>query len=317
MNRLVKSGVFLLLLAASAPAQEPERPTPILEQVEQSPLPAASKQQVRSAIEGKDYKTAETILVRAIEENPKAPELLTLAARVFVMDKNPANAAIAFKKAERLRPLSPADRFLLAMAYIGMGRSTWARPELRKLAEVDPANPVYPYWLARLDYDDHQYGEAVRRLRAVTASNPGFLKAWDNLGLSLEGTGELKDAVASYREAVRLNARQKNPSPWPPLNLGTLLTRMGELKEAEALLREAVGYDARLAEAHYRLGVNLHKQAQDEAAVAQLRQAVELDPSAPEPLYTLGQLYRERGDAVAAAEAFDRFKAVKKARRGI
>jgi tetratricopeptide (TPR) repeat protein len=295
---------------------EPERLAPIAEQLERTSLPGEQKAQVRVALDAKDYRAAETILVRAIDADPKSPDLLILAARVFSLDRNPMNAAIALKKAEKLRPLGVPDRLALAMAYLGFNRGAWARPEFEKLAAADPLNPLYPYWLARIDFDEHKYDSAIERLEAVTKANPGFMRAWDNLGLSLEGAGRLSEAVSSYRRAIRLDRDQTAPSPWPLLNLGTLLTKMGELTEAEALLREAAGYQTTLAEAHYRLGVNLQKQNRAQDAIVELRQACTLDPNATEPLYALGQLYRKQGDEKAAAEIFERFRALKKIKRG-
>ncbi len=286
---------------------------PIGEALERTPLTIETRAKVSRALETKDYRTAETILVKAIDADPKSPDVLTLAASVFFLDKNPMNTAVALKKAEKLRPLAEQERFLLAMAYVGMGRGAWARPELEKL----PKKPRYEYWLARIDYDDHKYHEAVARLRSVTAAEPSFMRAWDNLGLSLEGTGQLDEAAASYREAIRLNRTGENPSAWPPLNLATLLTRKGELKEAEELIEEALRYDPNLAEAHYRLGVNLRRQGRTEPAIAELRRASELNPGAAEPLYALGQILHEQGDDAAATQAFNRFRELKKKQRGM
>jgi len=76
------------------------------------------------------------------------------------------------------------------MAYTAMGKRDWARQELDRLAAAEPGKTL-PYWLARLDYDEKHFESAVRRLRRVTSVNSAFMKAWDNLGLSLEGMGEL------------------------------------------------------------------------------------------------------------------------------
>ena len=264
----------------------------------------------------KDYLTVEQILVHAIEADAKAADLLALAARVFLLDRNPGNAAIALKKAEKLRPLSETDRFQLVMAYIGVNRSEWARPELDRLAGASPQNTLYPYWLARIDYSERKYESSIARLRYVTSANPAFMRAWDNLGLSLEARGQLEDAVESYQRAVNLNREQKPSSPWPPLNLGTLLTKLDRLKEAETVLRESLGYSADLAEAHYRLGVNLHRQGNDDSAIAELKQAAKLDPTSAEPLFALGQIHRAQGDTKAADEAFEKYKVLKKEKRG-
>ena len=287
----------------------------IYEKLRQSPLSDEQKQQVQQAIQACDYKTAEVILVRAIDANQKSAELLTLSAGVFLLDKNPMNTAIALKKAERIQPLGATDRFSLAMAYTAMGKRDWARPELERLAAADPGNTLYPYWLARLDYDDQQFESAVWRLRRVTSVNPAFIKAWDNLGVSLEGMGELDQAVASYREAVRQNRDARVPSPWPPLNLGTLLMKAGDLKGAEECLLEAVRFDAKLAKAYYQLGMNLHKQKRDPEAIPKLRHAAELDPSDPEAFYTLGRIYEGQGESTASADAFRQFELLKKKQR--
>ena len=162
----------------------------IYKKLQQSPLTDDQKQQVRQAIRARDYRTTEVILVRAIDANQKSAELLTLSAGVFLLDKNPMNTAIALKKAERIHPLVAAAAFRLRWPIrrwgnaIGRGRNWtgWPRPSR--------ATP-WPYWLARLDYDEQHFESAVRRLRRVTSVNSAFMKAWDNLGLSLEGMGEL------------------------------------------------------------------------------------------------------------------------------
>ncbi len=293
-----------------------QRAIPIADQLKQSLLPAADKEKAMTALAAHDLTTVEKILVQAIDADPKSSDLLLVAARVFFLDKNPANAAIAFKKAEKIKPLTPPDRFTLAMAYLGIGKGDWARPELTRLAAGSPQSPLYPYWLARVDYDQRNYAAAVERLRGIVKTSPGYTKAWDVLGLSLEGDGKLEEAIASYKEAVRLNRQQKPQSAWPALNLGTLLTKMERLKEGEDMLREAIALEPQLGEARYRLGLNLHKQNKDDEAVAEYRRAIEFDRNAPEPLYALGQIYRARGEAKAADEAFARFKELKAVKRG-
>lgn len=316
LTLVIWAAVVQIAFGGQEPAPVMQHVLPIHEQLQRAPLPAEAKENAQRALAAKDYVTVEQILVHAIETSANAPDLLTLAARVFLLDKNPANAAIALKKAEKLRPLSEADRFQLVMAYIGLKRGEWARPELERLVEAAPKNPLYPYWLARVDYDERRYDSAISRLRAVTSANPKFMRAWDNLGLSLEIAGQLDEAVESYQQAVKLNREQKPSSPWPPVNLGSLLTKMDRLKEAETALREAVRYGEDLAEAHYRLGVNLHRQGDDRAAIPELRRAIQLDPNSTEPLFAIGEIYRSQGDTTSADEAFEKFKTLKKEKRG-
>ena len=209
------------------------------------------------------------------------------------------NAASAIKKAEAIGPLQDHARFTLAMAYIVLNHRDWARPELQKLAQADPRNALYPYWLSRLDYDDHQYSAAIVKLQKALELNPNFIRAYDNLGLCHEAVGKYEEAIQSYQEAIRLNRERRLNSPWPPLNLGALMVKLGRLDEAGLYLRESLSFDAKIAKVHYQLGVLFEKQRKDDDAIEELNQAISLDSTYPEPHYTLGRIYQRKGDAKA------------------
>ena len=130
----------------------------------------AAKSELDRALAARDYARAARLLADAIARQPKSRQLLMQIASVFMLDRRPLNAAIALKKAEALGPLDNHARLQLALAYIAMRRADWARPELERLALAEPANVIYSYWLARLDYDAGQYASAIRRLQDVIAA---------------------------------------------------------------------------------------------------------------------------------------------------
>ncbi len=276
------------------------------------PLDATQRATLEEAFKSRDYTRAETLLVEAAERQPKSPALLTLLARVFFLDGKYLNCAVAMKKAEALAPLDDRSRFTLALAYIILDHRVWARPELEKLARVDPRNPLYPYWLGRLDYEDMLYKAAVTNLQKALDLDPTFMKAYDNLGLSYEALGQFDDAIRIYQEAIRLNRQQQRPSPWPPLNLGTLLVKLGKLPEAETNLQESLRCEPRFAKAHYQMGLLLEKQKKDEEAIRELGQAAEYDPTYPEPHYLLGKIYERTGNKTKAEAEWETFQKLKK-----
>jgi superkiller protein 3 len=270
------------------------------------------RSEVDEALRARDYERAERLLAEAIERQPASRALLTQIAAVFMMDRKPLNAAIALKKAEALGPLDNDARLQLALAYIAMARGDWARPELERLAAAQPADVIPSYWLARLDYDAGQYASAIHRLQNVVAQAPTFTRAHDNLGLCYEALNQADQAIAHYREAVRLNRVEKTPSGWPALNLGILLRTRRELDEAERLFREALRYDQQLAPAYYQLGVALEERGRTAEAVETLRRAASADSAYPQPYYALSRIYRQQGhiaDAVAAMATFQRLHA--------
>ena len=132
---------------------------------------------------------------------------------MYFVRGNYLGAAVAFKKAEVLAPLDERSRFTLAMSYVVMRQRRWARPELERLAAGDPRNPLYPYWMARLSYDDEHYAAAVEGFRQAIALDARFVKAHDNLGLCYEALGRNDEAIKSYQDALRLNRERGAHSP--------------------------------------------------------------------------------------------------------
>jgi len=304
-----------VLVATAADAQEAARPDaslPDLSPLRGKTVDREQRARIEEALRAGAYDRAEALLLEAVEQAPQSPELLRLLGGVFFVRGRHLNAAVAFKKAEALAPLDERSRFTLAMSYVVLGRRDWARPELEKLSQAAPPNPLYLYWTARLDYDDGQYAAAVKGLLQALALDPRFVKAHDNLGLCYEALGRHDEAIRSYQEAIRLNREATAPSPWPPLNLGILLTRLDRLDEAEALLRESVRVDPRFPQGRYQLGVALEKKGRAAEAVQELEEAARLDASYPEPHYALARLYRRNRNPEKADRALETFQRLKK-----
>lgn len=277
------------------------------------PLSPASRAALEKSLGARDFTAAETLLLAEIGRHPKSPELLTFVGGVFFLDGKYLTAAVAMKKAEAIAPLDDRSRFTLAMAYVTLNHRDWARPELQKLASSDPANALYPYWQSRLDYDAMDYPSAIRHAQRALELDPNYMKAYDNLALCYEATGQYDEAIAEYRRAIQLNEEKPPSSAWPPLNLAALLIRLGRLGEAEGLVNEAVRCDPRLPQAHYQRGFLLEKQSKYDAAIKELEEAATLDPHYPEPYYLLGRIYERRHDLEKAAAALANFQKLKEA----
>jgi Flp pilus assembly protein TadD len=271
--------------------------------------------EIEDAISKKDLDKAEQLLVNEIQGNPNAPtfELLCYLGGVFFADHKYLNAAIAFKKAENFEPLDNGNRFTLAMSYVLLGRPDWARPELEKLASVAPENPLYGYWLARVDFDQGNYEPAIKQLLALVEKHPDFIRAYDRLGLCYERLDQKEQAVAYYKKAIELTSAQPEPWAWPYLNLGAYLIQTGDPQEAEHYLMEALKIDPDFAAAHYRLGMALEKLERFSESAVELRKASSLDPENPDPYWVLARVLRRLGDTEGAAQAVARYQELKAA----
>ncbi len=277
-------------------------------------ITGARRPELEEALNRRDYKKAEAILLEEVERDPKsirAARLLVIAAGIFFLDGQYMNSAIAWKKAEAIAPLDDRSRFTLAMAYVELNHRDWARPELAKLAAAQPENPLYLYWLARLDYDAQDYATAIARLQRVIELNPAMMRAYDTLGLCYDYLGRFDEAIKSYNQAIELNRLQSKPSPWPHVDLAISLMAVNQPTEAERNLRRALEYDAHLPQAHYQLGRVFEMQGDYQTAVQSLKQAIVIDPTYPEPHYLLGRLYHRLGDARLSKVEIERFQELK------
>jgi tetratricopeptide (TPR) repeat protein len=313
---LIASLLVLLCPARSAPGQQvrvEDAPAAQSSADDYSNLPIseADRTILRDATKSRNYARAETLLAEEIDRNPKSQVLLTAVGGIFFQDGKYLNCAIAMKKAEALAPLPARDRFTLALSYIIMNHRDWARPELEALAKTDPRNPLYPYWLGRIDYDAMKYSAAAANLQKALHLQPTFMKAYDNLGLVYEALGQYDNAIDVYQQAIDMNRSARLPSPWPPLNLGTLLVKLGKLGEAETCLQESLKYDPRFPKAHYEMGVLLEKENKDDAACQELLTAERNDPTYPEPHYLLGRIYTRQGRKPEADAEWQTFQKLK------
>jgi tetratricopeptide (TPR) repeat protein len=271
--------------------------------------------ELEGALNRRDYKRAETILVEETQRDPtsaRTAKLYTLLGHILFLDGQYLNSAIAWKKAEAIASLDDQTRFSLAMAYLRLIRRVWGRDELQRLSRDDPKNPLYLYWLAKLDYDARAYTPAISRLRRVIELDPNMMRAYNNLGLCFDALGQFDEAIQNFSRAIELNRKQEQPSPWPPLNLAVSLISRNRLDEAVARLHEALSYDPDFPQAQYELGLVLEKERKFEEAIVPLQRAVELDPSYAEPHYALGRIYQRQGKRDEAQEQIEEFKKLSK-----
>jgi len=272
------------------------------------------RSQVEAALQQKDYKTAERILIHETELDPKSPRagrLLEFSGGLFFLDAQYGNSVIAWKKAEAIAPLDERTRFTLAMAYIEVNRRSWARSELDKLSLAHPDNALYLYWLSRIDYDDQKYSEAIARLQRILELDPNMVRAHDLLGLCYDYTGHFDQALASFSRAVELNRVQVKPSPWPPLDMAVTQMELNQLSKAEKGLREAITYNPKLPQAQYQLGRVLDKEGKVEQAIDALKTSAALDVAYADPHYLLGRIYQKVGKNDLAKTEILKFQRLK------
>jgi tetratricopeptide (TPR) repeat protein len=242
-------------------------------------------------------------------------EVVALQGAVAFLAGQMNDAIGHFGKAAELAPLKDSDSFTLAMALVSLGDDRQAAVLLSNLSGKYPKQPLYVYWLGRIDYDLRLYPEAVKKFQTAVELDPKSSRAWDSLGLAFDMQGQMEPAHDAFVTAVNLNRDLPRPSPWPPHDLGYWCLRMNRLPEAESALRESLRYEPRLAQAHYHLARTLEKDERTEQAVAEYKAAISNDGTLSEACYSLAMLYRKLHRDEEATAMFSEYKLRKEAAR--
>ena len=133
--------------------------------------------------------------------------------------------------------------------------------------------------------------EAIAEYREAVRLKPEYAEAHNNFGVTLRAQGKQDEATAEYRLAIRLkpdNAEAHN-------NLGVSLNDQGKLDEAIAEYREAIRLKPEYATAHNNLGTTLRAQGKLDEATAEYREAIRLKPEYATAHNNLGAALRAQG----------------------
>ncbi len=306
---MIRYGLALALIIATASTAQSLGG--LEERIQQAPLTPDQRNALIASVSRKDFASMENVLQaaakNAVQPGDAAAAESLLGALEFVGGRM-REAASAFVLSDSRKPLDNHDRFTLAMALANLGDVEAARVQLKRLDEAKPDQPLYLYWLARLDYYQRLYEAAVEKLKRVVQLDPNSTRGYDNLGLCYDMMGLTAESAEAFEKAVTLNRKLASPSAWPPHNFGYLLFRLQRFPEAEQYLREALKYDPNFAQAHYHLARVLEKLKRDDAAIEEYKAAASLDGNTPEPLYSLGLLYRRPGRDDEAKRALAEYK---------
>jgi Flp pilus assembly protein TadD len=168
---------------------------------------------------------------------------------------------------------------------------------------VDATGPNYRAQgnLAMALQDAGRTSEAIAHYREALRINPRFVAAYDNLGLALAGAGRQGDAIALYEEMLRLKPDDTNAHN----NLGKLLAEDHKVDEAIPHFRKAIGIKPDLAEPHNNLANALASEGNAADAAAEYREAIRLKPGFADAHNGLGGALAAQGRLEEAAAEFE------------
>jgi protein O-GlcNAc transferase len=186
----------------------------------------------------------------------------------------------------------------MAVRHHQAGRLADAEIIYREILSQQPNQPDILHLLGALCAQNDRTESAIELISRAISLKPDAVY-YDTLARSLKSCGRLDDAIAAYRDALRLKPDFANAQN----NLGVALRAAGDLRESQAAFRAAININPDFAEAHNNLGNLLIEAGRFDDAVAACRRATALKPGYGDAFNNLGNALmgkRSIGDAIAA-----------------
>jgi tetratricopeptide (TPR) repeat protein len=149
-------------------------------------------------------------------------------------------------------------------------------------------------------YKKGNLDEAIAKWREAIRLKPDYVKALNNLGVALRKQGKPEEAIAAYREAIRLKPDYAEAH----YNLGLVFGKQEKFEEAITAYREAIRLKPDDVAAYFNLGVMLGEQGKTEDSITAFREAIRLKPNDADAYNILGVALGEQGKIEDAITAF-------------
>jgi protein O-mannosyl-transferase len=193
----------------------------------------------------------------------------------------------------------PRSYQMLANAYFEAGQ----RQEALQYLRLAKADPTASFMLGIELISGGQVAPGIEELERFVTLAPSHSRAADahaTLGGVYLSNGQLDQAAAHLREAVRLEPRRGSAHG----SLGRLLIRQGRIAEGIGELQTSVDLEPGDLDTLRLLGIMQGQSGQLAAAVKTFRRAIELYPKSSRDHYLLGRALAAMGQIAAAVPYF-------------
>ncbi|MGE0463425.1 MAG: tetratricopeptide repeat protein [Vicinamibacterales bacterium] len=200
---------------------------------------------------GGDQAWREFLVRRALEFNPRDPNVLMEMAAMLQASGRASEALDYLRQREQVAPGDHQTLVEQGRTLAALGQLEEAEAVLRRAARVRDAAAEYNLG-AVLDRRG-RLAEARAHYERALEIDPFYARAMNNLGVSLDRNGQIEAAVAMLRRATE--ADPENAEAFS--NLGSALIGSRKLPEAIRALETSIALDPDAPDAHNNLGIAL------------------------------------------------------------
>ena len=161
---------------------------------------------------------------------------------------------LALQNADSFNSIGSVCRWLSVLSEDDTHRQVYrvhGRCSFAKSLQAMPGNYIAALQLGLLATDEGDFASARELFRSAVAANTVAVAPWNNLGITLQMTGELDDAELMLSQALELAPRSH--CSWN--NLGTLYRQQGKYAEAQNAYDKCLELKPDYAPAYNNLGL--------------------------------------------------------------
>ena len=272
--------------------------------------------EAKGLIDARQLDSAERIIVAEMMTAPRDADWITLLAEVRLGQNRTKEALQLLDNADQIAGITAARAMLISLAESQAGHMDLAEPPLRTAIRLDPFNASAHYFLGRLLYTDNRFDEAIEESNKAISLSPGFVRAYENVGLCYEGKYDPQEAERWYLKAIDREATSENKTEWPMLDLATMMIHQNRYAEAKPYLTQALNINPRNTQSLLQMGTLLERTGDLKGALDQFRAAIRSDEAGDQPgrasvYYRAARLCKKLGYADEAKQDFNMFNEIR------
>ena len=166
---------------------------------------------IRTIIRNNDWRDNKTFWQVTIKDSLDNPKGYKNLAGTLLVQGNPDNAIILYKKALELKPDFTDAYNDLAAAYTMIGENQLAIENYKKALEINPSHPEANANLGSVYYSLRNYKQAIaayeKALKIKAGYKSYYVKTYDNLGTTHKALGNYQEAIIIYNKLLEINPR--------------------------------------------------------------------------------------------------------------
>jgi tetratricopeptide (TPR) repeat protein len=197
---------------------------------------------------------------------------------------------------------------ILALDCNLVGRYDLAETELEEARRLKPGSAEIHYLLGRLYYTKGVYPLAKAEFESAIRLDSSYMKAYNNLGLTLEILGDNAAALKNYTTAAQLDEQQGLRSEWPYVYLSAYFNRQEQPKPALDYARKALELNPKSDLAYFQMAKAYRFQGDWKLAAEAARAAIQINPRTPDFYYVLSLALRKLGRTQESQQAMETFQ---------